>query len=103
MDSFEREVRRKLKSLSSVDKIYLKKNYQYEVFGKHNLSDEEINLIFDPQHLISISPNLSSPDRIDVLVQTQKQRRLKIIIQFDPIIGDKQHQSKVGIITAFFI
>ncbi|HLC70577.1 MAG TPA: hypothetical protein VJI32_01130 [Candidatus Nanoarchaeia archaeon] len=103
MDSFEQEIRGKLKLYTSADKMYLKKNYQHEIFTKHGVSDEEINFIFNSARIISIFPNLSFGDRIDITVQTQKHKKLKVIIQFNPFANQQTNIGKVGIITAFFI
>ena len=102
MDYFEQEARRKLKSLSSADKIYLKKNYIQEIMVKHQVSDELIDLIFNPKKIIGIHQNIAYADRIDILIQMEKNKRLKVIIQLDPSVGNQKCFGKVGIITAFF-
>ncbi len=103
MDLFEKEVRNKLKFLSEDDKIYLKKNYIYELFQKHKIFDHEINAIFDPKKAIAIYPNAAFAERIDIEVVPAKGRTLKVIIQFDPFVRGLKMNGKLGIITAFWI
>lgn len=103
IDNFERDVRQRLKERGTENKIYIKKRYQYEVFSKHTLSDEEINILFDMKKVIKISRNRAFDERIDAEVSISKNRKIKIIFQFDPIIQGKKHIGKVGIVTAFQI
>lgn len=103
MDVFERKVRVKLKGLTPDDKVYLKKNYAYEIFTKHHLSDDDINGLFDPKGIIRISPNVAFPEtRIDAEINVAKNKALKIIFLFDPVIQGKKLEGKIGIITAFY-
>ncbi|KHO49683.1 MAG: hypothetical protein QT02_C0004G0066 [archaeon GW2011_AR9] len=103
IDEFERVVRIRLKTYTPVDKIYLKKNYVYEIFDKHNLQDSEIDLLFDMKRIIRIYPNLAFNDRIDAEINIAKNRKIKVIFIFDPVINGKIIQRKMGIITAFLI
>lgn len=103
IDNLERDVRQRLKERGTENKIYLKKRYQYEIFSKHSLSDEEINLLFDMKKVTKISQNRAFDERIDVEVSINKNRKIRIIFQFDPVIQGKKYIGKVGIITAFRI
>lgn len=103
IDNLERDVRQRLKERGTENKIYLKKRYQYEIFSKHALSDEEINLLFDMKKVTKISQNRAFDERIDVEVSINKNRKIRIIFQFDPVIQGKKYVGKVGIITAFLI
>ncbi len=103
MDAFEKNVRNKLRSLSEKDKIYLKKNYRYEVFQKHNITDDEISFIFDQKKIIKIHPNTAFSERVDVEVNVSKGKTIKVIIQFDPILNGEKLSGKLGVITAFMI
>ena len=97
-------MRERLKKLSSEHKVYLKKNYAYELFNKHGIHDEEINFLFDPKKILRISPNLAFPhERIDAEINAGKKRTIKIIFVFDPMVEGKKLPDKVGIITAFTI
>lgn len=100
---FEREIRQRLKEHSSEDKIYLKKNYLYEIFTRHTIRDDEVNYLFDMKKIITIYPNLAFSERIDAEINADKNRRIKIIFQFDPFVQGKKLTGKVGIITAFVI
>ncbi len=103
IDNFEHYVRQRLKELGTENKIYLKKRYQYEIFSKHSLSDEEIKLLFDMKKITKISQNRAFDERIDAEVSISKNRKIRIIFQFDPLIQGKKHSGKVGIVSAFRI
>ena len=79
MDIFEKEVRSRLKNYNETNKVYLKKNYQYELFQKHNISDDEINFIFDMKKIIVIYPNAAFSERIDIIINSTKGRRPQLI------------------------
>lgn len=101
MNEFERSVRKKLKEFGPANRIYLKKNYSYEIFGKHNLTDDEINVLFDMKKIIAIYHNLAFEERIDAEIQISKIKKIKVIFQFEPFVNGKKQEGKVGIITAF--
>lgn len=102
INSFERNVREQLKQLNSEHKVYLKKNYAYEIFNKHAISDEEVDFLFDMKRVIQISPNIAFPhERIDAEINSGKNRKIKIIFTFDPVVKGEKLKGKVGIITAF--
>ena len=103
MNEFERQVRQRLKSIGMENKIYLKENPQYEIFQKHNLTDEEINLLFDMKKISRITANIAFDERINAEIDISKTKKIKIIFQFDPIIKGEKKVGKVGIITAFVI
>ena len=96
-------MRSKLKNYTSTDKIYLKKNHYQEIVLKHHVSDDLIDFIFDPKKIIGINQNLAYEERIDVMIQAEKNKKLKVILQFDPIMSNQKQYGKVGIITAFFV
>ncbi len=79
----------------------MKKNYQYELFERHNLSDEDINSIFDAKKILKLSVNVAFDDRIDAEVQIRKDEKIKVIFIFDPFVSSKKIEGKLGIITAF--
>ena len=102
MEEFERKIRQKLKSIGPDNKIYLKDNYAYEIFSKHNVKDYEVDYLFDMKKIIAISQNLAFPEeRMDAEINAGKNRKLKIIFMFDPMYKRKKLKDKVGIITAF--
>ncbi|MBI5393514.1 hypothetical protein HZA96_06620 [Candidatus Woesearchaeota archaeon] len=103
MDIFEKEVRNRLRNLDNNMKVYLKKNYKYEVFEKHNITDDEINFIFDMKKITKIYPNAAFPERVDIIINATKGKTIKVIIQFGPILKEEKLLGKVGIITAFKI
>lgn len=103
MNEFEREVRQKLKMYGQENKIYLKERYEHEIFHKHNIQDEEINLLFDLKKVMKISPHTSFDDRIQAEIDVTKIKKIKVIFQFDPIVKGQKLIGKVGIITAFSI
>ena len=67
------------------------------------VSEELVDFIFNPQKIIGMNQNIAHEDRIDVMVQVEKNKRLKVIIQLDPFVDNQRCFGKVGIITAFFI
>lgn len=101
MDSFERIVRQKLKTFSPEKKVYLKRNYEYEIFQRHGVADEEVNCIFDASKVKCIGQNVAFDDCIDIEVEPRKKRRIKVIIVFDPPVLGQRQNGKVGIVTAF--
>lgn len=104
MNAFEIGVRQKLRKLGPENKKYLKKNYKYEIFIKHNLQDYEVEYLFDMKKIEKIYPNLAFQDeRIDAEVNISKEKKIKVIFQFDPIYKGKRLKDKVGIITAFTV
>ena len=104
MQEFERKIRQKLKNIGPDNKIYLKKNYAYEIFSKHNVKDYEVDYLFDMKKIITISQNLAFPEeRMDAEINARKNRKIKIIFMFDPIVKGKRLKDKIGIITAFTI
>ena len=56
-----------------------------------------------PQKIISLKPNLAFANRIDAEINVGKNRRLKIIFCFDPVLKENKAIGKIGIITAFVI
>jgi len=103
MDDFERQVRQRLKKLGFENKVYLKKNYDHEIFTKHDIGDDEINYLFDMKKIIKIYPdNLAFPgERIIADINASKNKKFSIIFQFDPNLNEKKLKGKVGIITAY--
>ena len=102
MEEFEKKIRQKLKNIDPDNKIYLKKNYAYEIFSKHNVKDYEVDYLFEMEKIIVISQNLAFPEqRIDAEINAGKNRKIKIIFMLDPIVKGKKLKDKVGIITAF--
>lgn len=101
---FQNEIKQKLKSLGPDNKIFLKKNYTSEVFTKHGITEREIDFIFDNKKIIDIYPNIAFPDeRVDIEISYSKNKQIKVIIQFDPVLAGKKQEGKVGIVTAFKI
>ena len=92
-----------MKKLSSEDRLYLKKNYVYEIFTKHGINDAEVAFLFDTKKIIKISPNLAFPERINAEINAGKNRKIKVIFIFDPLVNGKKTLGKVGIVTAFAI
>ena len=104
MEEFERKIRQKLKASGPDNKIYLKKDYAYEIFSKHNIRDYEVDFLFDMKKIIKIYQNLAFPEeRMDAEINARKNRKIKIIFMFDPIVKGKKLKDKVGIITVFSI
>ncbi len=104
MEEFERKIRQKLKNIGPDNKVYLKKNYAYEIFSKHNVNDYEVDYLFDMKKIIAITQNLAFPEeRMDAEINAGKNRKLKIIFMFNPVFKGKRLKDKVGIITAFLI
>ena len=103
MNEFERSVRQKLKAMGKENKLYLKEKYEYEIFQRHGIQDEEINLFFDMKKVTRITPNIAFDERIDAEINVSKTRKIKVIFQFDPIMKGQKQIGKVGIITAFSI
>ena len=102
MKEFERKIRLKLKDMGPDDKVYLKENYIYEIFTKHNVKDHEVDDIFDMKKVVAITQNSAFPEeRVDARINTGKNRKIKIIFSFDPVYKGKKLKDKVGIITAF--
>ena len=101
MNEFEREVRQKLKAYGQENKVYLKERYEHEIFHKHNIQDEEINLLFDLKKVSKISRNIAFEERINAEIDISKTKRIRVIFQFDPILKGEKQIGKVGIITAF--
>lgn len=101
MNEFERQVRQKLKAYGQENKIYLKERYEHEIFHKHNIQDEEINLLFDMKKVTKINKSIAFEERINAEIDISKTKKLKIIFQFDPLIKGQKLIGKVGIITAF--
>ena len=101
MNEFEIEVRQKLKAYGQENKIYLKERYEHEIFHKHNIQDEEINLLFDMKKVAKISKNIAFEERINAEIDISKTKKIKIIFQFDPMVKGEKQIGKVGIITAF--
>lgn len=102
-DTFALDVKKRIKALGPDQKVYLKSNYEYEIHSRHGISDDEINLIFDPKKIRRIYPNAAFENRIDIELNVSKSRAIKVIIQFDPTIKGTQQPGKVGIITAFVL
>ena len=100
MNEFERKIRARLRKLLPEDKVYLKKNYEYEIFSKHSINQEEINLLFDMKKIERIYPNMAFENRIDAEIAVNKTKRIKVIFIFSPKIEDKI-LGKIGIVTAF--
>lgn len=65
MNEFERQVRQKLRAYGQENKIYLKERYEHEIFHKHNIQDEEINLLFDMKKVTKISKSIAFEERIN--------------------------------------
>ena len=104
MEEFERKIRQKLKSIGPDNKVYLKDNYAYEIFSKHNVKDYEVDYLFDMKKIIKIYQNLAFPEeRMDAEINAGKNRKIKIIFMFDPLVKGKRLKNKIGIITAFTI
>ena len=103
MNEFERSVRQKLKAMGVENKLYLKEKYEYEIFQRHGIEDEEINLLFDMKKITRITQNIAFDERIDAEIDVSKTRKIKVILQFDPIMKGQKQIGKVGIITAFSI
>ena len=51
--------------------------------------------------IIEIYPNMAFEERIDAIINADKNKKIKIIFQFDPILNKEKLKSKVGIVTAF--
>ena len=101
IDPFEQQIRKKLTKYTSEEKIFLKKNYIYEIFTKHGIQEFEIDYLFDAKRILRIYPNIAFPERIDAEINAGKNHRLKIIFMFDPVVQGQRLQNKIGIITAF--
>ena len=103
MDLFTVQVKNRLAQIGPQNKVYLKSNYEYELFSRHNILDDEINLLFDPKKIQRIYPNIAFEERIDVEINISKKRLIKVIIQFDPFVNGVKQEGKVGIVTAFVL
>lgn len=103
INEFERTVRQQLKSVNPQDKLYLKERYEYEIFHRHGVSDDEIKMLFDMKKITRITPNFAFNERIDAEIDVSKMKRIKIVFQFDPWLKGKKQEGRVGIITAFQI
>ncbi|MBI2668911.1 hypothetical protein HYX14_03650 [Candidatus Woesearchaeota archaeon] len=101
INSFEQNIRQKLKNYNSEEKIFLKKNYVYEIFIKHGIQEFEVDYLFDAKRILKIYPDVAFSDRIDAEINAGKDRRLKIIFMFDPFLQGQKHLGKVGIVTVF--
>lgn len=98
---FVASIKERLSKFRSEDKEYLKTNYNYEIFQKHSITDEEVNFLFDKKKIIKIYPDIAFSDRIDVEINAAKGRTIKIIFTFEPEKDGKKLKGKIGIITAF--
>lgn len=103
IDPFEREVRKRLNVSSPESKIYLKQNYGYEIFIRHGIQDYEIDFLFDAKRIMRIYPHLAFADRIEAEINAGKNRIIKVIFCFDPVVNGCKLLGKIGIITAFKI
>ncbi|MBN2423013.1 hypothetical protein JXB41_07340 [Candidatus Woesearchaeota archaeon] len=95
---YEKKIRQQLKKYTPEDKVYLKKDYKYSVLDKHNISDEEVNLLFNPKKIVRIYQNVAFPEeRYNAVLDCGKDKQITVIFMFKPSLKGTILKDNVGI------